>query len=230
MQLPLDLNLVQRLLNSSTVTGDLNNLTTNGFYYVQEPVNSPTNDYQYVIVSATEDHSKVFQLCSPDGIDSGVWVRHCYNGNWSGWDQLGSMTHLTTVLDEKFTAKFNAKYLSYAEMTALNGVTIDKNTYAYRLDFDNVSLLFVGMWLYNLNAPEAWKQYPVLALPQSFVKGYTHMLTIPKRYAQAPDTLTDVDLTLDTAQLSMSTRNKPMGNNATFEYRGLFLLHNEKGD
>lgn len=107
MQLPLDLNLIQHLLNSRTVTCDLNDLTTSGFYYVQTPTNAPTADWPHVVVNASEDHTKVFQLCAPDGND-GLWYRNLTNKQWSEWIHLANGTdtsYLTSIPESEWVLK-----------------------------------------------------------------------------------------------------------------------------
>lgn len=138
MQLPLELNLIQHLLNGRTTTGDLNDLTTTGFYYVQEPVNAPSDTCPHVFVNATEDKTKVVQLVLPDHGHDGLYYRCYSDAKWEDWVKLAApedVANVTTLASNANTASKNALDLvtklssslgtgsdwTQAGLTALNG-------------------------------------------------------------------------------------------------------------
>lgn len=97
MQLPLDLNLIQNLLNSSTVSGNLDDIMTTGFYYVQTPVNSPTSAWPHLFVNANNNKNKVVQLALPGDGDEGLYYRVYSNTSWSEWFKLASPADVANV-------------------------------------------------------------------------------------------------------------------------------------
>lgn len=138
MQLPLDLNLIQNLLNSRTATGDLDNIKTTGFYYVQEAVNAPTSDWPHLIVNANDTKTKVVQLAIGDQGASSLYYRCYYDNKWLDWQKLAApadIKNVTTLAANASTTSQKAMDLvtklnsnlgsgsewSQAGLTALNG-------------------------------------------------------------------------------------------------------------
>lgn len=99
---PFDLTLFTHVLNSKTVTGDLNELTTSGFYYVELPVNAPTNHYPHLIVNANDRKDRIEQICFPDQGPT-IWFRNKVNDTWSAWNQLATMDQVTNELTRLLT-------------------------------------------------------------------------------------------------------------------------------
>ena len=103
MTLPLNLSLFTHVLNSKTVTGDLNELTTSGFYYVQQPTNSPTTAWVHAIVNANDDNKHVLQLVLPDNGNEGMYYRDRTSGSWSSWSKLVTMDQVTAEITRLLT-------------------------------------------------------------------------------------------------------------------------------
>ena len=103
MTLPLNLSLFTRVLNSKTVTGDLNELTTSGFYYVQQPTNSPTTAWVHVLVNSSDDKNHVIQLVLPDNGSEGVYYRDRTSNSWSSWSKLVTMDQVTAEITRLLT-------------------------------------------------------------------------------------------------------------------------------
>ena len=103
MTLPLNLSLFTHVLNSKTVTGDLNELTTSGFYYVQQPTNSPTTAWVHAIVNSSDDNKHVIQLVLPDNGSEGVYYRDRTNGSWASWSKLVTMDQVTAEVTRLLT-------------------------------------------------------------------------------------------------------------------------------
>ena len=120
MPLPLDLNLIQNLLNGSTVSGNLDDIMTTGFYYVQTPVNSPTSSWPHLFVNANNNKTKVVQLALPDSGNEGMYYRVYYNNSWSEWFKLAAPADVQQVM----TLANNANSTSQKALdlvTKLNG-------------------------------------------------------------------------------------------------------------
>lgn len=124
---------------------------------------------------------------------------------------------------EKLKNTFKATYLPGTSMTNVNGTNqVDKN-FCWRLDFDNVSLLFVNLWINDFTGNEAWKSYKNVAIPKSFLNGATKIKTIPEQETQ--DNGAIVNWTLDTnGQLSVATRGTAIGEHVGIGFVGMFLL------
>lgn len=103
MTLPLNLSLFTRVLNSKTVTGDLNELTTSGFYYVDQPTNSPSRSCPHAIVNSSDDKQHVIQLLFPDNASEGAYYRQCNSGSWSSWLKLANMDQVTAEVTRLLT-------------------------------------------------------------------------------------------------------------------------------
>lgn len=103
MTLPLNLSLFTHVLNSKTVTGDLNKLTTSGFYFVKQPTNSPTTAWPHVIVNYSEHENHVLQLALPGNGSEGAYYRQQINGSWSSWTKLVTMDQVTAEITRLLT-------------------------------------------------------------------------------------------------------------------------------
>lgn len=103
MTLPLNVSLFTHVLNSKTVTGDLDELTKSGFYYVKEPTNSPTTAWPHMLVNASDDQNHVIQLLWPDSTSEGSYYRNQINGSWSSWIRLVTMDQVTAEITRLLT-------------------------------------------------------------------------------------------------------------------------------
>ena len=103
MTLPLNLSLFTHVLNSKTVTGDLNELTTSGFYYVQQPTNSPTTAWVHAIVNASDDNKHVIQLVLPDNGSECMYYRDRTSGSWSSWNKVVTIDQVTAEITRLLT-------------------------------------------------------------------------------------------------------------------------------
>lgn len=117
---PLDLTLIKSLLSSQTFTDEISNvndLTTPGFYFVQNPnaVNLPIRNWSHVFVNANTTKTRIEQICFPDQGDT-IWVRSKKDDTWSAWNQLATMDQVTNKLthinDQSILSKWYAM-LSY---------------------------------------------------------------------------------------------------------------------
>lgn len=240
MQLPLDLNLIQHVLNSSTVTGDLNNLTQSGFYYVQEPINAPTTSWPHVIVTSNDDHSKVFQLCSPDGTDEGVWFRKLSAGIWSAWqklDRTADVTQaLTTANEAKETADAVALDLSkIGQLVKIpqstwvpgSGISLSTDEYFRQLTLinlgDNALLYFDQRITTTAPIGKGWNS--LLSFPTSYLEPYQGSgQTIPITFTST-DSLRagTIGLDKDTGQTNIYVSTE-IPTNTTISMSGLILI------
>ena len=103
MSVPLDLSLINQLLNEQRTKGDLNNLTKPGFFYVLWPTNTPNdrkdschviNLVNYVDNEHTAEFMRIFQMCTNDeSHDNIVWYRK-YSDQWSAWERFVTGTDL----------------------------------------------------------------------------------------------------------------------------------------
>ena len=127
MSVPLDLSLINQLLNEQRATGDLNNLTKPGFFYVVGPTNTPNNIQNwchvinlvnYISDEHTEKNMRIFQMCTSDVIhDNSVWYRK-YEEEWSDWERFATATDLqnsTTKIDDQTTLSQWSGTLSYQD-------------------------------------------------------------------------------------------------------------------
>ena len=111
MSVPLDLSLINQLLNEQRTTGDLNALTKPGFFYVTEPTNTP-NDVTHwchvinLVDGFYDDHQRIFQIYINDNKDdNSVWYRQ-YNSGWTAWERFVTATDLQnsmTKIDDQTT-------------------------------------------------------------------------------------------------------------------------------
>ena len=103
MSVPLDLSLINQLLNERRTKGDLNNLTKPGFFYVLWPTNTPNdrkdschviNLVNYVDNEHTAEFMRIFQIYINDNrIDNTIWYR-LYSEGWTDWERFATATDL----------------------------------------------------------------------------------------------------------------------------------------
>ena len=103
MSVPLDLSLINQLLNEQRTKGDLNNLTKPGFFYVLWPTNTPNdrkdschviNLVNYVDNEHTAEFMRIFQIYINDNrIDNTIWYR-LYSEGWTDWERFATATDL----------------------------------------------------------------------------------------------------------------------------------------
>ena len=103
MSVPLDLSLINQLLNEQRTKGDLNNLTKPGFFYVLWPTNTPNdrdmwchviNLFNYSSNEHTAENLRMFQIYINDlAVDNTVWYRQ-YHGGWTDWERFVTATDL----------------------------------------------------------------------------------------------------------------------------------------
>ena len=103
MSVPLDLSLINQLLNEQRATGDLNNLTKPGFFYVVWPTNTPNdrtsychviNLVNYISNEHTAENMRIFQMYISDTRDDNtIWYRK-YDTGWTDWVRLANATDL----------------------------------------------------------------------------------------------------------------------------------------
>lgn len=110
MSVPLDLSLISQLLNEQRTTGDLNNLTKPGFFFVVGPTNTPNNAPNschvinlsvYLDNVYDEQHLRIFQIYINDNRgDNTVWYRQ-YFEVWTDWERLVTATDLSNSMSTK---------------------------------------------------------------------------------------------------------------------------------
>ena len=103
MSVPLDLSLINQLLNEQRTTGDLNALTKPGFFYVVWPTNTPNdrtsychviNLVNYISNEKKKKNMRIFQMCIHDvKHDNTVWYRQ-YSSGWTDWERFATATDL----------------------------------------------------------------------------------------------------------------------------------------
>ena len=103
MSVPLDLSLINQLLNEQRTTGDLNALTKPGFFYVLWPTNTPNdrtsychviNLVNYISNEHTEENMRIFQIYISDTReDNTIWYRK-YDNGWTAWERFATATDL----------------------------------------------------------------------------------------------------------------------------------------
>ena len=98
MSVPLDLSLINQLLNEQRTTGDLNDLTKPGFFLVLWPTNTPNNlpDTCHVInlVNYNAGYMLAFQIYINDSrTDKTIWFRKYSNG-WTEWERFATASDL----------------------------------------------------------------------------------------------------------------------------------------
>lgn len=113
MSVPLDLSLISQLLTEQRTTGDLNNLTKPGFFFVTNPTNTPNgrdmwchviNLFNYADNEHTAENLRIFQIYINDLMaDNTVWYRQ-FNAIWNDWERFVTATDLqnsTTKIDDQ---------------------------------------------------------------------------------------------------------------------------------
>lgn len=103
MSVPLDLSLINQLLNEQRTTGDLNALTKPGFFYVVWPTNTPNdrtsychviNLVNYISNEHTAENMRIFQMYISDTReDNTIWYRK-YDNGWTDWERFVTATDL----------------------------------------------------------------------------------------------------------------------------------------
>ena len=103
MSVPLDLSLINQLLNEQRTTGDLNALTKPGFFYVLWPTNTPNNRknschvinlVNYISNEHTAENMRIFQMYISDTReDNTIWYRK-YDNGWTDWERFATATDL----------------------------------------------------------------------------------------------------------------------------------------
>ena len=104
MSVPLDLSLINQLLNEQRTQGDLNNLTKSGFFYVLWPTNTPNdrknschviNLVNYISNAHTAENMRIFQMYISDTReDNTIWYRK-YDNGWTAWERFATATDLS---------------------------------------------------------------------------------------------------------------------------------------
>ena len=135
MSVPLDLSLINQLLNAQRTEGDLNALTKAGFFFVSQPTNTPNdrdmwchviNLFNYSSNEHTAENLRIFQIYINDLFaDNTVWYRQ-FNSVWSAWERFVTATDLqnsTTKIDDqtilsqwygRFSYQDGVNYTSYS--------------------------------------------------------------------------------------------------------------------
>ena len=103
MSVPLDISLINQLLNEQRTLGDLNNLTKPGFFYVIYPTNAPNdgtgwchviNLVNYITEEHTAENRRIVQICISDAkSDKTIWYRKNDNG-WTAWERIATASDL----------------------------------------------------------------------------------------------------------------------------------------
>ena len=103
MSAPLDLSLINQLLNEQRTTGYLNALTKPGFFYVVWPTNTPNDSTSYCHVinlvnyisnEHTAENMRIFQMYISDTRnDNTIWYRK-YDNGWTDWERFVTATDL----------------------------------------------------------------------------------------------------------------------------------------
>ena len=127
MSVPLDLSLINQLLNAQRTEGDLNALTKPGFFFVSQPTNTPNdrdmwchviNLFNYSSNEHTAENLRIFQIYINDLFaDNTVWYRQ-FNSVWSAWERFVTATDLqnsTTKIDDQTTLSKWYGTLSYKD-------------------------------------------------------------------------------------------------------------------
>jgi hypothetical protein len=123
---PLDLTLIQALLTGKTISNEIttaNDLTTPGFYFVENPqlANMPTRNWGHVFVNANTAKNRIVQICFPDSSQS-VWFRMKSDDSWSDWKQfvISSNNNLITIDDPQILSEWYGMLSYQADGTYAN--------------------------------------------------------------------------------------------------------------
>ena len=110
MSVPLDLSLINQLLNEQRTHGDLNNLTKPGFFFVTNPTNTPNdsecwchviNLLNYSYDDHTAENLRIFQIYIADNKDDNtVWYRQYSFSGWSDWERFVTATDLQNSMSK----------------------------------------------------------------------------------------------------------------------------------
>lgn len=112
-KLPLDLTLIQSLLTSKTVSTEIttaNDLTTPGFYFVENPrlADMPAGaGWTHVFVNANTAKNRIVQICFPDDSQS-VWFRMKNDNRWSPWQKfvISAGNNMITINDPQILSQW----------------------------------------------------------------------------------------------------------------------------
>ena len=109
---PLDLTLIQALLSSKTLSTEIttvNDLTTPGFYFVEnhQLADMPQRGWCHVFVNANTEKNRIVQICFPDTGQS-AWFRMKNDASWSPWKQfvISPQNNLTTIDDPQILSQW----------------------------------------------------------------------------------------------------------------------------
>ena len=114
-------------------------------------------------------------------------------------------------------------YLPGTDITNMNGTNEPSMNWALRLDIDQVSLLFINIWINNFTAPDPWKAYQCIGLPKSFLNGATKFTPIPDRLQYDNGGLVNWSLNAD-GQMFAYARSTAIGSHVGVGFTGAFLL------
>lgn len=110
MTLPLNLSLFSGVLTSQTVSGDLNDITKSGFYFVKNPTNGPTTNWGHLIVNYNDltgyDYREVqlFVTDTSSGDGHGIWSRFkTSTAEWSPWEHYATTDYVTNEITSLLT-------------------------------------------------------------------------------------------------------------------------------
>ena len=216
MQLPLDLNLIQHLLNSSTATGDLNDLTTTGFYYVENPVNAPTTTWPHVFVNANDNKTKVVQLALPSQGTEGLYYRCYSDAAWSDWQHVGNPTVNVGELTK----------IPASEWVPGSGISID-NTYYFRgitvINLGDNALVYANLQCNpTVTLNSGWNT--LMTFPTSYLSSYQGDGTVLPLIFSTSDTAHVGDCSIEKGSKVTVYLGQDMPANTQFNVRTLVLL------
>lgn len=116
--LPLDITLIQALLTSKTISTEIasvNDLTTPGFYFVEnhQLADMPAPGWSHVFVNANTAKNRIVQIGFPDDAQS-VWFRMKSDDSWSPWQYfvINPKNNMITINEPTILSKWYSM-LSY---------------------------------------------------------------------------------------------------------------------
>ena len=117
-KLPVYITLIQSLRTSKTLSTQItsaNDLTTPGFYFVENPrlADLPARGWGHIFVNANTAKNRTLQIWFPDNGKS-VWFRMKSDDRWTDWQRFVIMAgaNLTTIDDPQILSQWYAM-LSY---------------------------------------------------------------------------------------------------------------------
>lgn len=124
MSVPLDLNLIQCLLSARSVTDDLDNIKTPGFYYLNK-IDANFGTWPFLIVLSGTDITSLVQIGIADGggtdfVYSRFKYREFYSDRWSNWQTIATLDDLPNLSDyaKKSDLPNLSNYVTMAQVTA----------------------------------------------------------------------------------------------------------------